>query len=287
MYKHSILTIIALVTGFAVFAQSSYADECEKPTSAGDVLGNLKSFGCNLGKGVTIRKPYEEYDVVSRGVVPGLGAGYCLKGEPMPHLNSPSNHVNIALIPCSTLESSGQFRRVAAATTGTSGTGASRSDVNTPAVGTITSGKDLRFADCYGRFTEPAEQQQIAAAGMPDPKAYKLCLNRRTGAPESLLNLSPENRHMYDLPKGFTTVDGQREDGSLALPANAQAGWDKVDRIQKEGIEKIQADSAARESANADKDLIRKAAFEKCKPLISGDNSRMESFKTCFQKATK
>lgn len=277
----------ALAFSAAVTAHAYAEDDPPKPTSAGDVSGNIKSFFNGLGKGVTVRQPYAEYEVVSRGVVPGRGAGYCLKGEPMPHLEKASNVVSLALIPCSTLESSGAFQRVATATAGTSATGAARPDANTPAVGTITSGKDLRFADCHGRFTEPAEQQQIAAAGMPNPKAYKLCMNNRTGAPESLLNLEPSNRHMYDLPKGFTTVDGQREDGSRALPANVQAGWDNVDRIRNEGIKKNEADSAARETANADKAMLRKAAYEKCKPLIGGDNGKMDAFKACVHDATR
>ncbi|MEQ1601459.1 MAG: hypothetical protein ABL885_06790 [Methylophilaceae bacterium] len=75
--------------------------------------------------------------------------------------------------------------------------------------------------------------------------------------------------------------------GGSSRPAAAQAGWDKVDRIQLEGTARIEAESAARESANAEKSVMRKAAFEKCKPLINSDNSKMDAFKACFRDATR
>jgi hypothetical protein len=74
--------------------------------------------------------------------------------------------------------------------------------------------------------------------------------------------------------------------GNVTLPANVQSGWDKVDRIQKEGIAKNQADMDARDAANADKSMMRKAAFERCKPLIKNDNAKMDAFKVCVKNAT-
>lgn len=78
-------------------------------------------------------------------------------------------------------------------------------------------------------------------------------------------------------------VDSQ---GNVTLPSNVQAGWDKVDRIQKEGNAKIQADMEARDASNAEKSMTRKAAFEKCKPLIKTDNAKMDAFKACVKEAT-
>lgn len=80
---------------------------------------------------------------------------------------------------------------------------------------------------------------------------------------------------------------GVDSSGNTTLPANVQAGWDNVDRIQKEGMAKIQADSAARESANADKSMMRRAAMDKCKPLIKGGDAQMTAFKACFKEATQ
>ena len=243
----------------------------------------------DTGKLITVvpvfGRPYQRADGTT---------GFTQMAQPVdPHHNKIEVNVLNVLpgLNCADLIAKHQLN-ASSASTGQSNTGSGsggtsgHSDASTSAVGTITSGKDLKFADCYGRFTEPAEQKQIVSAGMP-PDPYKLCMNRVTGAPESLLNLKADNRHMYDLPKGFVTVNGVREDASVAAPTNVQASWDKVDRIKNEGIKKNEADSAARDSANADKDLMRKAAFEKCKPLISGDNSQMDAFKACFKNATK
>jgi hypothetical protein len=152
--------------------------------------------------------------------------------------------------------------------------------------GKMTSASELEFADCYGRYLEPAEKAQMSKSKTwREGDGHKLCLNRLTGRPEKVLNFS--THHFEVLPKGFSTVSGTRADGSFALSENVQAGWDKVDRIQREGIAKIEADGAARDSANSEKSIMRQAAFEKCRPLIQGDNSKMEAFKTCFNNAIK
>lgn len=109
MNRNRIHTLRAVaITTTLIFNAYAHADgDGTQPSSAADVGGNTKSFFGKLGTGVAIRKPYAAYDVVSRGVVPGRGPGYCLHGEPMPHLESASNQVNLALVPCKTLEESG------------------------------------------------------------------------------------------------------------------------------------------------------------------------------------
>ena len=85
----------------------------------------------------------------------------------------------------------------------------------------------------------------------------------------------------------LTAGGGVGKGGNATLPANAQAGWDNVDRIRNDGIKKIEADNAARTAANAEKSMTRKAAYEKCKPLIGGDTGKMDAFKACVHDATQ
>ena len=279
--RHYSQTLRALgITTTLLFSVYTYADDdAPKPTSAGDIGGNVKSFFGNLGKGVTIRKAYDEYDVVSRGIIPGKGAGYCLKGEPMPHLNSASNQVNLALVPCSTLEQSGQFQRVAKAATSASPSGV--------AAGTNDGGV----------APDPTKQCTQHHVAVDNGTGDQYCM-RKDGTVVGITHYAKKaDGSGYDMAYeplkqsvsiGVLKVGGGVDsNGNTTLPGNVQAGWDKVDRIQKEGMEKIQADSAARESTNAEKSMIRKAAFEKCKPLISSDNSQMDAFKGCVKNATK
>ncbi|GEM_PF-6565203 len=74
------------------------AEDCEKPTSASDIMGNLKSFGCNVGKGVKIRNPGDPLPkIVAAGVLPGLASpppGYdynavCYEGDKNPTAMQP------------------------------------------------------------------------------------------------------------------------------------------------------------------------------------------------------
>jgi hypothetical protein len=110
------------------------AEDCEKPASAGDIAGNLRSFGCNLGKGVKIRQPYEAAPkVVAVGMLPGLPAppaGYnynavCLEGEKNPQAMQANWHDGrngvvggkltfsaAQLLLCADLIANGAFRRV-------------------------------------------------------------------------------------------------------------------------------------------------------------------------------
>ena len=112
----------------------AHAEDCEKPASAGDIAGNLRSFGCNLGKDVKIRKPYEAAPkVVAVGMLPGLPAppaGYnynavCLEGEKNPQAMQPNWHDGrngvvggkltfsaAQILPCADLIANGAFRRV-------------------------------------------------------------------------------------------------------------------------------------------------------------------------------
>jgi hypothetical protein len=76
-------------------------------------------------------------------------------------------------------------------------------------------------------------------------------------------------------------------DGKLALPAEVQAGWDKVDREKDQGYARIKAETTANQAANADKAMMRKAAMEKCKPLIRGGDAQMTAFKACFKEASQ
>ena len=141
---------------------------------------------------------------------------------------------------------------------------------------------------CLTKPVAKVETDQVDAAirkGLIPQGAYWVCVSRRSAQPESLLNIAEHK--LYPLPAGFTSAEGRRADGSTVLPANVQAGWDNVDRIQREGAARIQAQGADQQSANADRALLRKAAFEKCKPLIKGDNAKMEAFKACVAKATE
>ncbi|TAK91030.1 MAG: hypothetical protein EPO06_06855 [Burkholderiaceae bacterium] len=152
--------------------------------------------------------------------------------------------------------------------------------------GKVTAASELEFSDCYGRYLEPAEKAQVSKAPQwRESDGHKLCLNKVTGRPQNILNFT--THHLEDLPKGFTTVTGLRADGSAAPQENVQAGWNKVDQTQREGMAKNEADSAARQSASADQSMLRKAAYEKCKPLIGSDNSKMEAFKSCYNNALK
>ena len=119
----------------------AHAEDCEKPTSAGDIVGNLKSFGCNLGKDVKVRQPYEAAPkIVAVGMLPGLPApprGYdynavCFEGEKLPQAMQPdwydgrsgvvggTLHFSAAqVLPCANLIANGAFRRVASSATNT------------------------------------------------------------------------------------------------------------------------------------------------------------------------
>jgi hypothetical protein len=256
----------------AVFTAHAYADDDPpKPTSAGDVGGNIKSFFNGLGKGVTVRQPYAEYDVVSRGVVPGRGAGYCLKGEPMPHLESAANQVNLALIPCKTLEEAGQFQRVTNGATAASpaqGVGGSAASVDPSKQCTY---HQIPIRDGTG------DQWCVMKDGHAIGRVHYV-MNKTTGNYEQEFT-----RFEKPVSSGVLTAGG----GNPALPANAQAGWDNLDRMKADGFKKIEADSAARASANAEKSMTRKAAYAKCKPLIDGDNAKMDAFKACVHDATQ
>ena len=262
----------------AAFTAHAYADDDPpKPTSAGDVSGNIKSFFNGLGKGVTVRKPYEEYDVVSRGVVPGRGAGYCLKGEPMPHLDSAANQVNLALIPCKTLEETGQFQRVTKAATGASPSAAGGGS-NAAAV---DPSKQCTYHQIPTR-DGTGDQWCVMKDGQAIGRVHYV-MNKATGNYEQEFT-----RFAKPVSSGVLTAGGGvGSGGNAALPANVQAGWDNVDRIKADGMKKIEADSAARTSANAEKSMLRKAAFAKCKPLIGGDNGKMDAFKACVHDATQ
>jgi hypothetical protein len=277
-YCNQLLRALEITTAL-LFSVHAYADDdVPKPTSAGDIGGNIKSFFGNLGKGVAVRKPYEEYDVVSRGIVPGRGPGYCLKGEPMPHLESASNQVSLAVIPCKTLEETGQFQRVTKAATATaSPSGAAGST-------------DRQFVDTSNTCTYhlvptsdgTGDQWCMVKDGRVIGRSH-YTMNKTTGQYDETFTRLKEPVNIGVLKAG----GGVDSNGKVTLPANVQAGWDNVDRIQREGTARIQAESAARESANADKSMMRKAAFEKCKPLISSDNSQMDAFKACVKNATK
>lgn len=277
-YCNQSLLVFGITTAL-LFSVHAYADDdVPKPTSAGDISGNIKSFFGNLGKGVTVRKPYEEYDVVSRGVIPGKGAGYCLKGEPMPHIESAPNQVNLALIPCKTLEGTGQFQRVAKATTAAATTGGASGSTDREFV-------DTSKICTYGQVPTrdgTGDQWCTMQDGMVIGRSH-YTMNKATGNYEETLTRLKKPVSIGVLKAG----GGVDNNGNATLPANVQAGWDNVDRIQKEGTARIQAESAARESANAERTMTRKAAFEKCKPLISSDNAQMTAFKACVKNATQ
>jgi len=264
----------ALLSGACAFA----ADETPKPATAGDVGGNGKGFFGNLGKGVTIRKPYEEYAVVSRGIVPGKGPGYCLMGESLPHLESAPSTVNLALVPCKTLEDAGQFQRVANAATPASSPGQAG---RTGDAASIDPSKQCTY------FHKPVgdgtgDQWCMMRDGMVIGRVHYE-MNKQTGNYEPTLTRLEKPVSIGILAAGGS-VDSK---GNVKLPDNVQAGWDKVDRMKDEGAARVKAESEATQAANADKSVMRKAAMEKCKPLIKGDDAKMTAFKACFKDATQ
>lgn len=224
-----------------------------RPTSAGDIPGNVNSFFNGLGKGVTERKPYEEYEIVSRGTVPGKGPGYCLKGEAMPHLSSAPNQISLALIPCSTLEQSGAFQRVAKATTSTAPAGvAAGSNGEDPAV-------DPSKQCTY--FQEPirdgtGDQWCMMRDGMVIGRVH--WIPKPDGA-----NVQEFTRFKKPVSVGVLKAGGGVDSkGNVTLPANVQAGWDNLDKMQAQGLAKIQADDAARKEQMARNNVARKKAFK-------------------------
>lgn len=229
------------------------SNDTARPTSAGDISGNVSSFFGNLGKGVTIRKPYEEYDVVSRGVVPGKGPGYCLKGESMPHLNSASNVVSLGVIPCSTLEQSGAFQRVAKAATATSPSGVAGA---TGGEAAIDPSKQCTY------FQKPVDdgtgdQWCMMRDGMVIGRVHYV-MNKETGNYEQTLT-----RLKKPVSSGILSAGGGVDGaGNVKLPANVQAGWDNLDAMKAQGLAKIQADQATRDSQTASNRQARKEAFK-------------------------
>ena len=108
-------------------------------------------------------------------------------------------------------------------------------------------------------------------------------MNKETGNYEQTFT-----RLKKPVSSGILSAGGSVDaDGNVKLPDNVQAGWDNVDRMKNEGAARVKAESAANQAANADKAMVRKAAMEKCKPLIKGDDAHMSAFKACFANATR
>lgn len=262
MAQKARILALAAVAAAALFSASpslaqdrplQVASNDTRPTSAGDIQGNVNSFFGNVGKGIVVRGAYDPYDVVSRGVVPGKGPGYCLKGESLPHLEgAAANQVSLSLAPCSVLEQSGAFQRVAKAATSTP----SAQGVN----------------DAQGTAVDPTKVCTQLHVPVDNGTGDQYCM-RKDGTVVGLIHYTRKtNGPGYDMAyeplKQSVSIGvlkaggGVASNGNVVLPANVQAGWDNVDAMKAQGLAKIQADQAARDAQLARNNATRKQAFK-------------------------
>jgi hypothetical protein len=247
-----LMTLLNMTPSHAAQSLIQIASNDAHPTSADDISGNVHSFLSHVGEGVTIRKPYDPYNVVSRGIIPGHGAGYCLKGKPMPHINSAPNQVNLALIPCSTLESTGQFQRVATAATDSTGT-------------SIQGGGNGKAA-----AIDPSQYCTQHQIPVDDGTGDQWCMRKNAMVIGRVHYIMKNSNYVPVFTRFEKEVsvgilqEGGRVDakGNVVLPANVQAGWDKLDADKAAGLAKIQADDTAHKAQMERNNQARRAAFK-------------------------